>query len=109
MGSSLLEITKDNFQTRVTKSALPVIIDFWAEWCMPCKMIAPTIKEIAVEYKGKIDVAKINVDNSPELATELSVMNIPTLLFFKDGKEAGRLVGVNTKEYIEKKIKEFFS
>ncbi len=104
----MLEITKDNFQTKVLKSERPVIIDLWAEWCMPCKMIEPVLNEIANDYKEKIDVAKINVDEYPELATELSVMNIPALIFFKDGKEVTRIVGVNTKEYIEKKIKEFF-
>ncbi|MCK4463961.1 MAG: thioredoxin [Candidatus Omnitrophica bacterium] len=104
----MIEITKDNFETTVLKSARPVIIDLWAEWCMPCKMIEPVLDEIANDYKEKIDVAKINVDEYPELATELSVMNIPTLIFFKDGEEITRMVGVNTKEYIEKKIKEFF-
>lgn len=104
----MIEITKDNFGTKILKSERPVIIDLWAEWCMPCKMIEPVLDEIANEYKEKIDVAKINVDEYPELATELSVMNIPALIFFKDGKEVTRIVGVNTKEYIEKKIKEFF-
>ena len=104
----MIEITKDNFETTVLKSARPVIIDLWAEWCMPCKMIEPILDEIADEYKQKIDVAKINVDEYPELATELSVMNIPTLIFFKDGQEITRIIGVNTKEYIEKKIEEFF-
>ncbi len=104
----MIEITKDNFESEVLKSARPVIIDLWAEWCMPCKMIEPVLDEIASEYKEKIDVAKINVDKYPELATELSVMNIPTLIFFKDGQEKTRITGINTKEYIEKKIEEFF-
>ncbi len=104
----MIEITKDNFESEVLKSARPVIIDLWAEWCMPCKMIEPILDEIASEYKEKIDVAKINVDEYPELATELSVMNIPTLIFFKDGQEKTRITGINTKEYIEKKIEEFF-
>ena len=108
MSTKALEITKDNFENKVLKAERPVIIDLWAEWCMPCKMIVPTLNEIANDYKGKIDIAKINVDEYPELATDLSVMNIPTLIFFKDGKEKGRLTGVNTKEYIEKKIEEFF-
>ncbi len=104
----MIEITKDNFESEVLKSARPVIIDLWAEWCMPCKMIEPVLDEIANEYKEKIDVVKINVDECPELATELSVMNIPTLIFFKDGQEKTRITGINTKEYIEKKIEEFF-
>ena len=109
MAAGIAEITNDNFETKVLKSAKPVVIDLWAEWCMPCKMLTPVIEEIAELYKDEIDVAKVNVDDCPELATELSVMSIPTLIFFKNGKEAGRLTGVNTKEYIEGKIKEFFS
>lgn len=108
MSTKVAEITKDNFESKVLKAERPLIIDLWAEWCMPCKMIAPTLDKIADDYRGEIDIAKINVDEYPELATDLSVMNIPTLIFFKDGKEKGRLTGVNTKEYIEKKIKEFF-
>jgi thioredoxin 1 len=104
----MIEITKDNFEAAVLKSTRPVIIDLWAEWCMPCKMIEPVLNEIANEHKEKIDIAKINVDEHPELATELSVMNIPTLIFFKDGQEVARIIGVNTKEYIEKKIEELF-
>ncbi|NQT23124.1 MAG: thioredoxin [Candidatus Omnitrophica bacterium] len=109
MAANIAEITNDNFETKVLKSEKPIMIDLWAEWCMPCKMLTPVIEEIAEEYKGRVDVAKVNVDDSPELATELSVMSIPTLIFFKKGKEAGRLTGVNTKEYIIGKIKEFFS
>ena len=108
MGTKTIEITNANFEKEIINSEKPAIVDFWAPWCMPCKMIAPTLDEIADDYKGKINVAKINVDDSPELATELSVMNIPSLIFFKDGKEVERLVGVNTKEYIEKKIEAAF-
>ena len=108
MNANTVSITKDNFQTKIVNSERPIVVDLWAEWCMPCKMIAPVLDEIATDYSGKVDIGKINVDEDPELATELSVMNIPTLIFFKGGKEAGRIVGVNTKEYIEKKIEEFF-
>ena len=108
MNANTVSISKDNFQAKIINSERPIVVDFWAEWCMPCKMIAPVLDEIANDYSGKVDVGKINVDEDPELATELSVMNIPTLIFFKGGKEAGRIVGVNTKEYIEKKIEEFF-
>lgn len=108
MGMNTITITSENFKTKVLESKRPVLIDLWAEWCMPCKMISPTIDAIADDYKSTIDVGKVDVDGNPELATELSVMNIPTLLFFKEGKEAGRLVGVNTKEQIERKIKEYF-
>lgn len=105
----MLEINQDNFKKEVTASEKPVIIDFWAPWCMPCKMIAPMVETISKEHNGKVSVGKVNVDENPELATDLSVMNIPTLIFFKNGKEAGRVVGVNKKEYIEAKIKEYFS
>ncbi|MFH1791286.1 MAG: thioredoxin [Candidatus Omnitrophota bacterium] len=108
MGTNTMEINSANFEEKVLRSGRPVVIDLWAEWCMPCKMIAPAIDEIAAAYKDKVDVGKINVDESPELATDLSVMNIPTVIFFKDGNEAGRIVGVNTKEYIEKKMQEYF-
>jgi len=108
MSTHAVVITGENFKAKVLESKKPVIIDLWAEWCMPCKMIAPTIDEIAKTYKDKIEVGKVNIDEYPELATELSVMNIPTVIFFKDGKESGRVVGVNTKEMFEKKITAFF-
>lgn len=101
----MTEITKSNFEKEVASSKEPVLIDFWAPWCMPCKIIAPSVERIAEEMKGKIKVMKSNVDEAPEIATELSIMNIPTLVLFKDGKEAARIVGVNSKEAIENKIK----
>ncbi|MDD5439684.1 MAG: thioredoxin [Candidatus Omnitrophica bacterium] len=108
MSTHTVTITAENFKTKVLESKRPVIIDLWAEWCMPCKMIAPTIDKIAEAHKDKVTVGKINIDDHPGLATELSVMNIPTVIFFKDGKEAGRTVGVNSKEAFEKKIVAFF-
>jgi thioredoxin 1 len=101
----MLEITKENFEKEVLKSDKPVLIDFWAPWCMPCKIIAPTVEKLAEELKEKIRVAKSNVDESPDIATDLSVMNIPTLVLFKGGKEVSRMIGVNSKEAIEAKIK----
>ena len=103
----MLEITKDNFDKEVLKSDKPVLIDFWAPWCMPCKIIAPTVEKLSEELKGKVSVCKANVDESPEIATDLSVLNIPTLILFKGGQEVARIIGVNSKEAIEKKIKEF--
>lgn len=100
----MLEITKENFEKEVLKSEKLVLVDFWASWCVPCKVIAPTVEEIAKEAKDKVNVAKSNVDDNPELATELSVMNIPTLILFKSGKEVGRIIGVNSKEAILAKI-----
>lgn len=101
----VLEVVKSNFEDEVLKSEKPVLVDFWAPWCMPCKIIAPAVEEIAAEMQDKIKVVKLNVDDSPDIATELSVLNIPTLIFFKDGKEAARMIGVNPKEAIESKIR----
>ena len=101
----MLEITQSNYKKEVVESDKPVLVDFWAPWCMPCKIIAPTIEKIAEEMKGKVKVAKLNVDDNPEIATELSILNIPTLLLFKSGTEVSRIIGVNSKEAIEAKIK----
>ncbi len=100
----MTELTKDNFEKEIVKSDKPVLVDFWAPWCMPCKLIAPTVEKLAEEMKGKVNVLKSNVDESPEIATELSIMNIPTLVLFKDGKEVSRMIGVNSKEAILAKI-----
>ncbi len=100
----MLEVTKDNFEKEVLGSDRVVMIDFWAPWCVPCKIIAPTIETIATEMKDRVKVGKANVDENPEIATELSVLNIPTLIFFKKGEEVGRLIGVNSKEVIESKL-----
>jgi thioredoxin 1 len=103
----MLEITKENFEKEVLKSDKPVLVDFWAPWCMPCKIIAPAVEKLAEEMKGTINVGKSNVDESPEMATDLSVLNIPTLILFKGGREVARIIGVNSKEAIEAKIREF--
>ena len=101
----MLEVTQENFEKEVLNSDKPVLIDFWAPWCMPCKIIAPAVEKLAEELQGKVKVSKSNVDEAPAVATELSVMNIPTLVLFKDGKEVSRMIGVNSKEAIEAKIK----
>ena len=100
----MVELTQDNFEKEITKSVKPVLVDFWAPWCMPCKLIAPIVEKLALEMKDKVSVLKANVDDSPDIATELSIMNIPTLVLFKAGKEVLRIVGVNSKEAIEAKI-----
>jgi len=100
----MVELNQDNFEKEILKSDKPVLVDFWAPWCMPCKLIAPAVEKIAEEMKGKVSVLKSNVDESPEIATELSIMNIPTLVIFKGGKEVLRIIGVNSKEAIEAKI-----
>ncbi len=96
-----IRITKDNFQKEVTESAVPVLVDFWATWCGPCMMLAPTVEEIANEYAGKIKVGKINVDEEQELAVSFGIVSIPTLMLFKDGKAVSTQVGLIPKSKIE--------
>ena len=100
----MVEINSGNFSKEVLGSEKVVLVDFWAPWCVPCKVIAPTVEKIAEEHSDRVKVAKANVDDDPTLATELSIFNIPTIVFFKSGKEHSRLIGVNTKEAIEAKI-----
>ena len=95
-----ITITTENFEEEVIKSDKPVLIDFWATWCGPCKMIAPTVEEIAEEYKGKIKVGKVNVDEEPDLTQSFGISSIPTLVLMKDGKPANMMVGLRTKEQI---------
>ena len=100
----MVEINSGNFSKEVLGSEKVVLVDFWAPWCVPCKVIAPTVEKIAEEHSDRVKVAKANVDDDPTLATELSIFNIPTIVFFKKGVEHSRLIGVNTKETIEAKI-----
>jgi len=93
-----LEITDANFEEKVLKSKHPVIVDFWAEWCGPCRMVGPIIDEISNEYNGKAVVAKLDVDSNQEFAAKYGVRNIPTVLFFKEGELVDRKVGVSPKE-----------
>jgi thioredoxin 1 len=91
-------VTKDTFEGTVLKSDKPVLVDLWASWCGPCRAMEPTIEEVAKEFDGKVDVAKLNVDENPELAQKLDVMSIPTLMVFKNGQPVNRLVGIQAKE-----------
>ncbi len=104
-----IEITKENFDEIVKNSDKPIIIDLWAPWCMPCKMLSPIVDELAQDYVDKIIFGKINVDDAAEMAAELSVMNIPVLIFFDKKEEKARLTGLMSKEAIEAKIQECFS
>jgi thioredoxin 1 len=98
------EINTQNFKTEVLESELPVLVDFWAEWCMPCRMISPIIDELSAGYKGKVKFAKVNVDNNTDLATELQILSIPQLILFRNGKEITRMTGANPKEFIQREI-----
>lgn len=98
-------VTKENFEQAVLQSKAPVVVDFWAVWCGPCKMTEPIIDELAGEYKGKVVVGKVNVDEQPELSGQFGVMSIPTVLIFKDGKPVETLIGVQPKSAYEEKIK----
>ena len=95
-----LQITKANYEQEVLKSDVPVLLDFWATWCGPCKMIAPIVAEIAEEYAGKLKVGKVNVDDEIELAREFKIASIPTLVLIKDGKVAATSVGYRPKSEI---------
>lgn len=108
MSEGMIKINDANFKDEVIASDLPVLVDFWAPWCMPCKMIAPAIKEIASEYTGKLKLGKLNVDDNPATATNFGVMNIPTLILFNQGEEVERIVGVVSKGEIAKKISAAF-
>ena len=92
-----ITITRDNFEAEVLKSDIPVILDFWATWCGPCRMIAPTLAEIAEENQGKIKVGKVNVDEEMELAVQFGIVSIPTLIVFRGGQKVNQAVGVMPK------------
>ena len=94
---SISQLTESTFDEEVASSTEPVLVDFWAEWCGPCKMVAPILDEIATEQAGKVRVAKVNVDENPGLATKFNVMSIPNMIVFKDGQEAQRLIGARGK------------
>ena len=99
-----IEITTENFDAEVTNSPLPVVIDFWASWCGPCRMLSPVVDELAAQYAGRIKVGKVNVDEQPRLAMNYNVQSIPTLLFFKGGKPVDMSIGVVPKDKLEQMI-----
>lgn len=104
----VVTVSDAEFEASVVQNRKPVIVDFWAEWCQPCKMLTPTMEEIATEYDDKIMVTKLNVDDNPATSTKFGIRGIPTLLFFKGGQVVQQIVGVKTKAEIKKIIEENF-
>lgn len=104
MSELVLHVTEKNFQTEVLESSVPVIVDFWADWCGPCVALAPTLEEVAREREGKIKVCKVNVEEQPQLAAQFNIRNIPFLAFIKNGQKVGDLVGNQSKQTILKAI-----
>lgn len=102
---SEITLTSSNFETEVLNSTVPVLVDFWAVWCGPCRTVAPIIEELAKEYEGKIKVGKVNVDENNDLASRYGIMSIPTIKFFKDGKIVGEIIGAAPKTQFEDAIK----
>jgi thioredoxin 1 len=97
-------VTDDSFQSEVVSSTTPVLVDFWAIWCGPCKMIAPVVEELAAEMDGKLKVAKVDVDANPKIAMQFGIRSIPTLLIFKDGKVVEQIVGAVPKRHLVEKL-----
>jgi thioredoxin 1 len=102
----MVEFTDRNFKKEVLEAKEPVVIDFWATWCGPCKAMMPVMEELGREFHGKAKIGKLNVDDNPAITEQHGVFNIPTVIFFKGGKEADRLVGINPKAKLSKKIEE---
>jgi thioredoxin len=101
----IVNVTDASFETDVLKSSQPVLIDFWATWCGPCRAIAPVVEQLAMEYEGKVKIVKVNIDENPKTPTQYDVRSIPTLLMFKDGKVVGQIVGAVPKPKIEELVK----
>jgi len=107
MAEGVIEVNTSNWEDEVLKAEGLVMIDFWAAWCGPCRMISPTVEELAKEYKGKIKVLKLNTDENSEIATRYKIMGIPTIMFFKNGVKLDQIVGVVPKQQLKAKIESF--
>ena len=107
MAGPPIEVTDQDFEEKVLKSPVPIVVDFWAEWCGPCHMVAPVLEEIATEKQGKLTVAKLDIDANPETARRFGILSIPSMLLFVDGVEKRRLVGARGKQQILGELSEF--
>lgn len=109
MAMTIGEVTDQDFEARVLGSKTPVLVDFWADWCVPCHMVSPVVEEIAREHEGKVEVAKLNVDDNPDVARRYGVLSIPTLIVFAEGEERARVVGARGKDAILREIESHFA
>lgn len=104
MAQKVMDIDSQSYKKEILDSNVPVLVDFWAEWCMPCRMMAPVVDGLSKDYEGKVKFAKVNVDDNPKLATDLQILSIPVLILFKNGKELNRITGVNSRQNIKREI-----
>lgn len=104
MAGAVVELSESNFDQEVGQSPAPVLVDMWAVWCGPCRVIGPVVEELAGTYKGRLKVGKLNVDDHPQVAAQFRIMNIPTLLLFKGGQEVDRIVGVVPREELTRRV-----
>ena len=103
--SDVLQVTDGTFEEEIIKSELPVMVDFWAEWCGPCKIVGPTVEELAKDYEGRIKIAKMDVDSNRETPTRFGIRNIPTLILFKNGEVIQTIVGAHPKSHLDEELK----